>query len=144
MPTFVAHGILDLFIIIAALGEHEDIPRIMESNGRVQVYLIDLCNDEVMFGGIGQSMGSTIPLAIKGDGRERNEHVSDDENDIGPLMPNDKPFAMMEFLGVFRVQTGTMLQGTLNQQGNLPRQLLLGQVVERLGPSFCLLDGEVL
>jgi hypothetical protein len=41
-------------------------------------------------------------------------------------MPDDKPFAMIEFLGVFRVQTGTMLQGTINQKRNLPRQLMLG------------------
>ncbi len=66
----------------------------------------------------------------------------DDQADIGPRMPADKPFAMIAFLGVFRVQTGTMLQGTLNQKRHLPRQLLRGYVVERLGQSFRLLGGE--
>ena len=79
-----------------------------------------------MFGVIGVRLLSTIPLAIKGNGREGNQAVIDDQDDIGPLMPDDKPFAMIEFLGVFRVQTGTMLQGTINQQRNLPRQLMLG------------------
>ena len=79
-----------------------------------------------MFGVIGKSMGSTIPLAIERDGREGNQDVVDDQDDIGPLMPDDKPFAMIEFLGVFRVQTGTMLQGTINQKRNLPGQLMLG------------------
>ena len=134
----------DLFLIIAAIGEHEDIPRIMGANVLASVSLIDVRNDAVMFGVIGERMFSTIPLAIQGNGREGNQDVIDDQDDIGPRMPDDTPCAMMEFLGVFRVHTGTMLQGTLNQQRNLPRQLMLGEVVERLGQSLRLLCGEVL
>ena len=97
-----------------------------------------------MFGLIGESMFVAISLAIEGYWLERNQEVMDDQDDSGPWMPDDKSFAMIEFLGVFRMQTGTMLEGTINQQGNLPGQMMLGQVVERLGKLFCLLLGEAL
>ena len=89
-------------------------------------------------------MCSTIALALEGNGREGKQYVVDDQDDSGPRMPDDKPCAMIEFLGVFRVQTGTMLQGTIKQKRHLPRQLMLGEVVERLGQSVRLLCGEVL
>jgi hypothetical protein len=87
---------------------------------------MDVRNDAVMGGVIGESMCSTIPLAIQRDRREGKQDGSDEQDDIGPRMPDDKPCAMSELLGVFRVQTGTMLQGPSNQQRNLPRQLMLG------------------
>ena len=63
----------------------------------------DVRDDEVMFGLIGESMGLAIPLAIEGYGLERYQDVIDDQDDIRPLMSNDKSFAMIELLGVFRI-----------------------------------------
>jgi hypothetical protein len=137
-------GMLDLCIIIAALGEHEDIPRSMGAEVLFHVSMSEGSDDEVMFGLIGESMFSAIPLAVEGYGLERDQDVMEDQDAISPLMPDDNPFAMIEFLGVFRMPTGTMLKGTLKQKRNLPGQRLLGQVVERRGKLFRLLLGEVL
>src|SRR6266568_3091819 len=71
-----------------------------------------------MFGVIGESMFSTIPLAIEGDGREGKQDVIDDQDDIGPLMPDDKPFAMIEWkrnkkVAVSVVMICSPIRGTL-------------------------------
>jgi hypothetical protein len=60
-----------------------------------------------------------IPFAIVGDRRQRNQDVIDNQDNIGPLMPDDKPLAVIEFLGVFRMQTGPMLERAINQNRNL-------------------------
>src|SRR5215472_11795378 len=62
---------------------------------------------------IRQSMIPAIALAIERDRTKRNQHVIDDSYDIGPLMADDKALAMIEPLGVFRMQTGPMLERTI-------------------------------
>jgi hypothetical protein len=55
----------------------------------------------------------------------------DDQDNIGPLMPDDIPLAMIELLGIFRMQTGSMLNGAIYKDGNLPGETLEG--LEALG-----------
>ena len=62
-------------------------------------------------------MIAAIALAIERDGTKRNQDVIDDQHDIGPLMTDDEPVAMIERLSVFRMQTRTMLQGTIDDDG---------------------------
>ena len=50
-----------------------------------------------------KTLRSAIRLAIKRDGRQRNQNTVDDQDDIGPLMPDDIALAMIELLGVFRM-----------------------------------------
>jgi hypothetical protein len=52
------------------------------------------------------------------------------------------PLAMMEFLGVVWMQTGTLWERTLEANGHFPGQPLQG--VPRFGPWFGLLLGEAL
>ena len=84
----------------------------------------------------------TIRFTIVGDRRQRNEHVIDDQDDIGPLVTDDKAFAVIELLGVFRMQTGTMLERAVNENGNFPGQTF--QVMQRFGKLRGLLLGEAL
>ena len=59
-------------------------------------------------------MLAAVALAIEGDGVKWNEDVIEDQDDVGPLMPEDKALAMIKFLGVFWCQTGAMLQGAID------------------------------
>ena len=91
---------------------------------------------------IRQSMIPAIALALERDGTKRNEHVIDDEHDIGPLMAEDKAVAMIEPLGVFRMQTGPVLERTIDYEGYFPGQTLAR--VQGFGNVLGLLLGEVL
>jgi len=57
-------------------------------------------------------------------------------------MADDLPFAMIEFLRVFRMQTCTMLECTIYYNRYFPGETL--QVVQRLGTLLGLLLGEAL
>jgi len=95
-----------------------------------------------MFALIRESMCLAIPLAIEGDRPQRNEHVTQHQDDIGPLMTDDIPLAVIERFGVFRRQTGPVLQCTVNDEHDLPGQPV--ESYERLGklPGLCF--GETL
>jgi hypothetical protein len=56
-----------------------------------------------MFAVIGEIMRLTIALAIEGNRPQRNQHVTQKQDDIGPLMTDDIPFAVIKCFGVFRV-----------------------------------------
>src|SRR6516165_6098673 len=51
-------------------------------------------------------MWLAVALAIEGNRLEGNQHVAQHQDDVGPLMPDDIPLAVLECLGVFRMQTG--------------------------------------
>ncbi len=88
-----------------------------------------------MFGAILQLMIPAIALARERDGSKRNQHVIEEQHNVGPLMPNDKPLAMIEGLGVFWMQTGAMLECTIDDNRNGPGQLV------QLVPGFSYLPG---
>src|SRR5712691_5684829 len=121
---FVSNGIFNLFIIIFTISQHNHVTWIIRPNIVFQVELIDVIYHKLMLGLIRKLMLQAIRLAIVGDRWKWNQHIIDDQDDIGPLMSNDKPFAMIEFLGIFRMQTGTMLEGTINQNRDLPRETM--------------------
>src|SRR5258705_13352618 len=94
-----------------------------------------------MLGAILQLMIPAIALAIEWDGTKRDQHVMEDQHDIGPLMTNDKSLAMIECLGVFGMQTGAMLERTIHDNRNIPGQLV--QFLPGFGHLLGLLLGEV-
>jgi hypothetical protein len=61
---------------------------------------------------------------------------------MGPRMTADLPLAVLERLGVFRIQTGSVLQRPVDEDHNLPGQPV--ESCERLGtlPGWCF--GETL
>src|SRR5262249_41089117 len=78
-----------------------------------------------------------VALAIEGNRLEGNQDVAQNQDDVGPLMTDDIPLAVIERLGVFRVQTGPVLQRTVDEDHDLPGQAV--DPFERLGklPGLC-------
>src|SRR6266849_8598972 len=91
---------------------------------------------------IHKSMLQTIGFTIVGNRTKGNEHAVDDQDDIRPLMADDIPFAMIELLGVFRMQTCTTLECTIHSNRYFPGETL--QVLQRLGKLLGLFLGEAL
>ena len=56
-------------------------------------------------------MGLAVLLAREGNRLEGKQHVAQPQDDIGPLLTDDIPRAVVERVGGFRVQTGAVLQG---------------------------------
>ena len=97
----------------------------------------------LMFALIDKTMGLAIPLAIEGNRRQWDQYVTQEQDDIGPLMTDDIALAVIERFGVFRVQTSPVLQRTVDDDDhNLPGQPVAS--CERLGklPGLCF--GEIL
>ena len=109
VPAFVGDGLLDLFVVIAAIGQHQDLTLIIRANRVLQVQRTQGGHHALLFALIGQTMRLTIPLALEGNRLQGNQYVTQEQDDIGPLMTNDIPFAVIERFGVFRVQTGPVL-----------------------------------
>jgi hypothetical protein len=84
--------------------------------------MADVIDHERMLSLIIKMMIEAISLALVGNRTKRNQHIIDDQDDIGPLMADDKSFAMIELLGVFRMQTRTMLECTLHDNRHFPGQ----------------------
>src|SRR5262249_32569913 len=78
IPPFVGNGRLDLFFVVAAVRQDDDVTRPIGPDIVYQVQLAEVIDHEVMLRLIRQSMISAIALAIERDGTKRNEHVIDD------------------------------------------------------------------
>lgn len=139
---FAANGVCNLFILLSTISQHNHVTWIIRPNRVFQVEWIDIMYHKRMLGLLRKRMLQALRLALGGDRRKWNQHIIDDQDDIGPRMSNDTPFAMIEFLGIVRMQTGTMLEGTLNQNRDFPRETM--QVLERFGTLPGLRLGEAL
>ena len=90
-----------------------------------------------MFAVIRERMGLAVALAIEGNRLEGYQGIAQNQDDVGLLMTDDIPLAMIERFGVFRVQAGSVLQCTVDQNHDLPGQPV--ESVEWLGklPGLC-------
>ena len=142
VPAFIGNGMLDLFVVLATIGQHQDLTPIIGANIVRQVERAKVCHHALVFALIRESMRLAVSLAIEGDRPQRNQHITENEDDIGPLMTNDIPFAVIERFGVFRVQTGPVLQRTVDEDHDFPGQPF--DALEPLGtlPGLCF--GELL
>src|SRR6266446_8927138 len=141
MPRLGGDGLLDLFIVVAALCEDDHLTRIIGTDRVFEAQLLDVLHHAVMLGAIRQLMIPAIALAVARDGTKRDQHVMEEQHDIGPLMPNDKALAMIEGLGVFWMQTGAMLERTLHDNRTIPGQLW--QLLPGFGHVLGVFLGEV-
>ncbi len=116
MPPFVGHGSLSLFVVVAAVRSDDHVTRIIGPDRVDQVPLAAGIDHEVMLRVIRQTMIPAIALALERDGTKRHQHGMDDEHHSGPLMADDKAVAMIEPLGVFRMQTGPVLERTIDYE----------------------------
>jgi hypothetical protein len=73
-----------------------------------------------MFALIDKTMRLAIPLAVEGNRLQGNQYVTQEQDDVGPLMTDDIALAVIERFGVFRVQTSSVLQRTVDDDHNLP------------------------
>src|SRR2546425_10434441 len=78
-----------------------------------------------------ESMCLAVALAREGNRREGNQDVAQNQDDVGPLMTDDIPLAVVERLGGFRVETGAVLQGGVEYNHDFPGQSV--DALERLG-----------
>jgi len=123
MPLLGGDGLLHLFMVIAAVGSDDHLTRSIRADILFQLARLDVLHDEVMVGAILQRMILAIALALERDGSKRNQPGIEEQHHGGPLMPHDNPLAMMDGLGVFWMQTGAMLEGTIDDNRNGPGQL---------------------
>ena len=85
---------------------------------------------------------TAIRFTLVGNRTQWNQDVVDDQDDIRPRMTDDIPCAVLELLGVFRMETGTLLERAINEHGNFPGQTFQG--VQRCGTLCGLLLGKAL
>ena len=104
--------------------------------------MVEGLHHEVMRRLISTMMIQAIALAIVGDGTKRNQPVMEEQDDMRPLMTDDKSVAMVELLGVFRMQTGTRRERTVNEQRYFPGETFQG--VQRFGKLLSLFLGEAI
>src|SRR5215467_9488809 len=95
-----------------------------------------------MLSAIRQLMIPAVALAIERDGTKRDQQVIEEQHNIGPLMPNDKALPMIERLGVFWMQTGTMLERIIHDNRKSLGKLF--QLLSGFGHLLSLFLGEAL
>jgi hypothetical protein len=140
VPAFVGHGLFALFVVVAALGQPQHLTPIVSANGVLQVERAQGGHDVLMCAVLGKTMGLALSLAREGDRSQGNQHVTQDQDAIGPLMTDDLPFSVMERFGVFRMQTGPVLQRRVDENHDFPGQAVAPG--ERLGTLPSLGCGE--
>src|SRR4030095_15236215 len=97
----------------------------------LEVERAQVCAHALMLTLIREIMCLAVALAIEGNRRQGKQYVTEHQDDSGPLMSDDIPLAMIERFGVFRVQTGPVLQRTVDEDHDFPGQPV--DAWERLG-----------
>jgi hypothetical protein len=81
-------------------------------------------------------------FALGGNRTQGYQDGVDDQDDMRPLMTDDLPCAVLELLGVFRRETGTLLERALNENGSFPGQTF--HLTQHFGKWLRLLLGKAL
>src|SRR5712691_538638 len=111
VPALCSNGLFDLFIVVAAIGQHQHLSPIVSAKVIFQVERAKVCHHALMLALILEIMCLAVALAREGNRLKGNQDVAQNQDDVGPLMTDDIPLAVVERLGVFRVETGSVLQG---------------------------------
>jgi hypothetical protein len=83
VPALGSNSLLDLCIVVAAIGQHQHLTPIVSANGVLQVEPVQGGHDALMFTVIGKTMRLTIRLAIEGNRPQGNQYVTQDQHDNG-------------------------------------------------------------
>jgi len=78
VPLPFDNRVLNLFIIIATIGSHNDITRIIGTYVILQVEVGKIIDDQIMLALVVKTMLSAIRFTIKLDGRKWNQYIIDD------------------------------------------------------------------
>ena len=138
----IGDRVFDLFILLATLCEHAHGTRIMEATIILQMYIFARSHHELMLSLVVKIVLQAIRLTLGGDRRQRHAPVIEDQDDMSPRVTDDQSFAVIELLGVFRMQTGPLLERAVHEKGHCPGQPL--QVGQRFGTLPGWLLGEAL
>ncbi len=133
VPAFIGDGLLNLFVVVAAIGQHQHLTSIGSANVVFEGERAQGGHHALMFAVIRESMRLAGALAREGNRLEGNQDIAQNQDNVGPLMPDDISLAMIERFGVFRVQTGPVLQRTVDEDHDFPGQPF--DALERLGKS---------
>jgi hypothetical protein len=142
VPALVANGRFDLFVVIAAIGQYQDLTPIIGAKRVLQGQRAQIGHHALLCALRDKTRRLAIPLAIEGKRPQWNQYVTQEPDAIGPLMTDDRALAVMERCGVFRVQTSPVWQRTVDDDHTLPGQPVASG--ERLGKLPGLGFGEPL
>ena len=137
VPAFVGDSRLALFVVIAALGHHQDLTPIIRATRVLQVQRTQGGPHALLFALLGKPRRLAIPLAREGHRRQWPQDVTQEQDDIGPRMPDDRACAVIARVGLCRVPTGAGLPWTVHDDPALPGPPVAS--CERLGtlPGWC-------
>src|SRR5215471_6228309 len=142
VPALLGNGLFDLFVVVAAVGQHHDLAPIVSAQIRLEVECLEVVHHAFMLAVIREALCLAVALAVEGNRLEGDQDVAQDEDDVGPLMADDVALAVVERFGVFRMQTGAVLHSSVDDQQDLPGQTT--DALERLGDLSGLRFGELL
>ena len=103
-PLLPGNGIFDFFIVIATVGKDDNFLWVMGADIISQFKFSDIFNHPFMLSGILQPIILTVFLAVEGNWRKGNNHIVDEQYDVGPLVSDDKSLAVIEPLRIIRSQ----------------------------------------
>ena len=69
-----------------------------------QIELLNVVDNGRIFGPVDKAVFFAIPLAVERYWGKGNERVMDKKNDVGPLVADDEPLAVVESFGIVRVE----------------------------------------
>ena len=130
MPFFLRNSTLYFLVIIAAISQYNDFARVIFSHVAFEASLLDVGPQVFMLSLIWHLMLLAIGFTVKRYRREGDQDTVYHENNVGLLMTDYETFPMMKLLGIFSMQTGSMLQSAVNNNGNFPWQIVMRQILQ--------------
>jgi hypothetical protein len=119
-PFFLLNGLLDMFVIVAAVGQDHDLIRLVWPDIVFQIDAPNILHDGFILGPVVQLVFSAIFFGVERDWGHGDQHVPNNQDHIGPLVSNDKALAMVEPLSIVRVPGRSAVDGAVNQQEDAP------------------------
>ena len=76
VPALGGNGLFDLFIVVAAIGQHQHLSPIVRPQVSFQIERAKVCHPAFMLALLCESMGLAVALAIEGNRLEGNQDVA--------------------------------------------------------------------
>ena len=122
VPASSDDRVLNPFVVIAAVGEHDDIGAVMGTDILREVESRKISDDQIMLGQIFDAVLPAVVSAVKRDGRQRNDDAADDQYDVCPLVPDHEPLSVVVPSDILGFQGGSALDRAVDYDHHLPRK----------------------
>ena len=83
VPALLGNGLFDLFIVVAALGQHYDLASIVGAQVRLESERLEVVDHARMLAVIREALCPAVALAVEGNRREGDEDGAENEDDVG-------------------------------------------------------------